>query len=326
MNKAEYVDNLITEQKAAGTDLQTVAWNAALACVGWAYVFGAVGEYCDIDNRRSYYAKKGAEHPTIKTACQIMMEKKSSCAGCKYFPGGKTRFFDCRGFTRWILKKVYGWTLQGSGCTSQWNNADNWTAKGAISDGIPADTLVCLFVKKGSTMEHTGFGFNNETVECSSGVQHFTSRKAKWTHWGLPKCVSGEVPTPTPTPTPTPDKRPTLRRGDKGVYVIELQNDLVRLGYGIGPCGVDGDYGRATAAAVSEFQLQHTDAQGNRLTVDGVCGPKTWAAIDAALAAMDTPPSEATYSVIISGLDLTQAQKLVENYPGARVVEGSAGA
>ena len=62
---------------------------------------------------------------------------------------------------------------------------------------MPADTLVCLFVKKGAKMEHTGFGLNNETIECSNGVQHFTTRNKKWTHWGLPACVEGGV-TPVP--------------------------------------------------------------------------------------------------------------------------------
>jgi hypothetical protein len=33
MNSAEYVDKLIADQKAAGTDPQQICWNAALACV-----------------------------------------------------------------------------------------------------------------------------------------------------------------------------------------------------------------------------------------------------------------------------------------------------
>ena len=96
----------------------------------------------------------------------------------------------------------------GAGATSQWNTASNWKAKGAI-DTMPKDTLVCLFVydKKKNNMSHTGFGFNNETVECSSGVQYFSKRNKKWTHWGIPACEE-DTPTPTPTPpepTPEPD-------------------------------------------------------------------------------------------------------------------------
>ena len=322
MNTAEYVANLIADQKAAGTDLQTVSWNAALACVGWPYIFGDRGELCTPAHRR---AKASDAHPTIKSACKNFNGDASGCTGCKWFPGGKrVRAFDCRGFTYWILLQVYGWKLMGTGATSQWNDADNWTDKGEIST-MPKDTLCCLFVQKGKTMEHTGFGLNNETIECSAGVQHFTSRKAKWTHWGVPKCISGSVtptpaPTPEPTPTPTPGKHPTLRRGDKVADVVELQTDLVKLGYGIGPCGIDGDYGAATQAAVRQFQYDH------KLTIDGICGPKTWAAIDQAIADLDRDPSTVTYSVIIRGLDKTQAEAIVKAYPNAEIIEGGAGA
>ena len=40
-------------------------------------------------------------------------------------------------------------------------------------------------------MEHTGWGLNDETVECSNGVQHFTKRNKKWTHWALPRGLYG---------------------------------------------------------------------------------------------------------------------------------------
>ena len=310
MNTAEYVDSLITTQKAEGRTGQEIAWNAALACVGWPYVFGARGEYCTVATRKKYYRD---DHPTIKTACKAY--DGGSCSGCKWFPGGKkVRCFDCRGFTYWVLLTVFGWKLMGTGATAQWNNADNWKVKGAIADGIPADTLVCLFVQKGKTMEHTGFGFNNETVECSAGVQHFTQRKAKWTHWGVPACLEGEIPVPTPTPAPSGHK--TLRRGDKGPAVVELQTDLTRLGYGLGPCGIDGDYGKATKAAVEQLQLKHG------LVVDGICGPKTWVAIDQDLAALDQPAPIITYTVTIPDLSMEDARKLCDQYPKALISEG----
>ena len=311
MNAAEYVDSLITTQKAEGRSGQEIAWNAALACVGWPYVFGARGEYCTVATRKKYYRD---DHPTIKTACKAY--DGGSCSGCKWFPGGKkVRCFDCRGFTYWVLLQVFGWKLMGTGATAQWNNADNWKVKGAIADGIPADTLVCLFVQKGKTMEHTGFGFNDETVECSAGVQHFTQRKAKWTHWGVPACLEGDIPVPTPTPAPSGHK--TLRRGDKGPAVVELQTDLTRLGYGLGPCGIDGDYGKATKAAVEQLQLKHG------LVVDGICGPKTWVAIDQDLAALDQPAPIITYTVTIPGLSMEDARKLCDQYPKAVISEGS---
>ena len=319
MNTAQQVADLITQLKASGIPLAEAAWKTALACVGWPYIFGDRGEYCTPAHRRAAYSSKGAEHPTIKTKCKNF-EGAGSCSGCTFYPGGKTRAFDCRGFTYWVLLQIYGWKLMGAGATSQWNTAANWKAKGTVAGGLPADTLVCLFVQKGKTMEHTGFGLNNETIECSNGVQHFTQRKAKWTHWGVPACVDGTIPTPTPEPTPTPSTKPTLRRGDKGPYVVDMQTKLNRLGYDLGPCGIDGDFGRATEKAVKAFQGDHG------LKVDGICGPTTWAALDAAVAALTVPESSVTtYTVSIPGLDLTQAQKLVEAYPGAEIVKGEDG-
>jgi hypothetical protein len=303
MNSAEYVSNQIAEMKLSGIPLSEAAWKTALLCVGWAYVFGARGEYCSPANRRSYYKSKGDEHPTIKTACKGF--DSGNCSGCKWYPSGKrTRFFDCRGFTYWVLLQVYGWKLMGAGATSQWNNADNWKAKGTI-DTMPKDTLCCLFVQKGKTMSHTGFGLNNETVECSSGVQHFTTRNKKWTHWGVPACIDD---TPTPTPEPTPDKKPTLKRGSKGEYVTLAQTELINKGYSCGSFGADGEFGAATEAAVKKFQ------KDNGLTVDGIIGEKTWAALDQ----QETPTK---YTVVIPHLSNSQADALIRQYPDATKTE-----
>lgn len=302
MNTAKIVDQMIDEQKASGAPLQEVAWNIAKACIGWPYVFGAVGEYCDPENRRSYYNSHGADHPTIKSKCKNF-SGTGSCSGCQFYPGGRTRFYDCRGFTRWVLKKVFGWVLQGGGCTSQWNTASNWTAKGRIADGVPENTLVCLFYSKDGkekTWEHTGFGWNNETCECSVGVQYFPTRNKKWTHWAIPACVGGEAP-------PGPVTKPTLRRGDKGEYVTLLQTKLVTRGYDIGSYGVDGAFGRATEAAVKSFQ---TDSG---LASDGICGPKTWDALD------DVAPT--LYTVTVPRLTKSKAEELCRTYVGAVMTE-----
>jgi hypothetical protein len=294
MNSAEYVNKQIAEMKASGLALSLVAWNAALLCVGWPYVFGARWQYCTPANRRARYSD---EHPTIKTACQNYKGSSSEgCAGCKWLPGGKyTRINDCRGFTYGILKAVYGWELVGAGCTSQWNTEANWKAKGTI-DGMPVDTLVCLFVQKGKKMEHTGFGFNDETVECSSGVQHFTKRNKKWTHWGIPACVEGD--------TPQPATKPTLRRGDKGAYVTLAQTELINKGYSCGKTGADGDFGKNTEAAVKAFQQDHG------LTVDGIIGPATWSALDGSEPAI-------RYTVTVPGLTASQADALIKQFPNA---------
>jgi N-acetylmuramoyl-L-alanine amidase len=53
-----------------------------------------------------------------------------------------------------------------------------------------------------------------------------------------------------------------------------MQGALDKLGYSLGPCGVDGVYGRATKKAVAAFQ------KDKGLTVDGIAGSKTIAEIE----------------------------------------------
>ena len=278
MKSARAVDEQLTKLKASGLSLMVIAWKIALMCVGWAYVYAARGEKCTPGNRRAFYS---ASHPTIKSKCKNF-DGSGSCKGCKWYPDNeRTLIFDCRGFTYWVLYKVFGWKLKGAGATSQWNTSSNWSSKGKIST-IPNDTLVCLFVQdknNKSKMSHTGLGYKGETVECSSGVQHFTKRNKKWTHWALPVCVDGSTPSPPdPEPTPTPEKKkPTIRRGSSGKYVKECQNDLISLGYDVGKTGADGKFGKNTEKAVKEFQ------KAKKLAVDGIVGAKTWAALDKAI-------------------------------------------
>ena len=201
MNTAKYVDEQIPLLKSSGIPLSEAVWQLALMCVGWPYVFGAWGAYCTPEERRKRYSDS---HPTIKSACQVLRDNdpKPSCAGCKWYPENqRVRCYDCRGFTDWCLKQ-FGIDLAGEGCTSQWNNEKNWQAKGYVKDGIQADTLVCLFYEKKDEpkkMAHTGFGYNGETVECSSGVQHKTAIDKKWTRWAVPAGITDQ-PEPVPVP------------------------------------------------------------------------------------------------------------------------------
>lgn len=67
-------------------------------------------------------------------------------------------------------------------------------------------------------------------------------------------------------------KRPVLRSGDRGAFVIDLQAQLAMLGYTLGKR--DGIMGARTVAAVVAFQ---TD---NGLVADGIVGDRTWAALE----------------------------------------------
>jgi putative chitinase len=69
------------------------------------------------------------------------------------------------------------------------------------------------------------------------------------------------------------ETRPVLQRGSKGDAVMELQSVLRDLNFAV---TVDGDFGPGTEVAVTRFQSEH------QLTPDGLVGPQTWAALDAA--------------------------------------------
>jgi peptidoglycan hydrolase-like protein with peptidoglycan-binding domain len=63
---------------------------------------------------------------------------------------------------------------------------------------------------------------------------------------------------------------PTLRQGDSGDAVTELQQLLNAKGINI---AIDGVFGAATRAAVVQFQQQ------NSLVADGIVGTQTWQAL-----------------------------------------------
>ena len=85
---------------------------------------------------------------------------------------------------------------------------------------------------------------------------------------------AGTTATPATTTSASGTSRPTLREGSKGNDVKDMQGMLVSAGGDLGKWGADGSFGPATLAAVRAFQT------ANGLSVDGVVGPKTWAALE----------------------------------------------
>lgn len=63
-----------------------------------------------------------------------------------------------------------------------------------------------------------------------------------------------------------------IRRGDQGADVKWMQERLANLGY-LRKSEIDGDFGKVTFGALLAFQFD------SKLEVDGICGPKTAAAL-----------------------------------------------
>lgn len=275
MNTASKVSTLMSQWKTEGLAKDVFVRKLANACIGWSYVFGGLGELCTPTNRRSYYNAK--KKPTIKSKCKNF-EGSGSCSGCRWYPGGTTRFFDCRGFTRWLFKQV-GIIIKGGGATSQYNDNSNWAEKGPIEQ-MPRDKVCCTFRYDSGTgkMEHTLlYDGEGNYIHDSGEVKKTAISRYKATHYAIPKGLYDESAYPvTPSEPSTPDKPsssenqyPTIRRGDRGTAVKKCQSLLntkfsARL-------EVDGIFGPATEKAVKDFQRR------NNLTVDGIVGPRTWA-------------------------------------------------
>ena len=90
-----------------------------------------------------------------------------------------------------------------------------------------------------------------------------------------PAAATPATPTTSDSPksdTNTGASKQTVRKGDKGAAVKELQTKLAAKGY-LRKTEIDGDFGKITLGALLAYQFE------NSLEVDGVCGPKTWASL-----------------------------------------------
>ncbi len=104
--------------------------------------------------------------------------------------------FDCASFVRFALKEV-GITFC-SGASSQWHKqSGKWAQKGTI-DTLPKDKVVILYRATSSTvMQHTGIytgdGYFIDARGSASGVIRSKISSYKWTHWGIPVGLEGNI-------------------------------------------------------------------------------------------------------------------------------------
>lgn len=303
MNSYKKVDQLVTGWKNEGLSKEQIIVNCAEAELSWPYVWGAVGAQCT-PGKREVYASRDAcpdgEKKVIRSSCPVLSGKQGNCNGCQYFPDGECVLIDdCQGFVKQVMSRV-GISFTGGGCTSMWNTASNWKQKGSINE-MP-NVVCCVFYNKGKIMEHIGIHIGNgKIIHCSGTVKYGSTDEKMWTHYAIPVGLEGGD-------EPMPVLKPTLRKGSTGVYVVECQNDLIRLGYDLSPYGADSKFGNKTEAAVKAFQKDHG------LYVDGVVGPMTWDALDS------SDPAK-LYTVSIPHLTYFKAEALVNQYPGASMVE-----
>ena len=224
---------------------------------------------------------------------------------------------DCSGLFRWAFNEYKLYIAHGSNTIwKSYCSAKGSLSAGKRSDGKTLQPGTAVFTDKNGDKTHIGlFIGGGKVIEASgvdAGVCMSNVSASKWKCWGELKNVSYEH-----EDSGFPDQsvwHPTVRRGSKGEDVKYVQTMLYRLGYNLGSYGIDGDFGRATEAAVKEFQRDH------KLNQDGIVGPLTYEALEKAVASLE-PSVEKKYTVCIRRLDKAQADELKNKYPGATVTE-----
>ena len=229
----------------------------------WGYIWGTAGE--------KWTAEKQKELEKTTDANRAQGRQY----GSKWIGH---RVADCSGLFSWAFRQLGGSIYHGSDTMYR----KYCVNKGELSKGKRTDrgTLkpgTAVFVWNGSSYSHVGlYAGNGIVIEAMSTLKGVTTTKVtagKWTHWGEVTGVDyagDNAELRMQNAELNAENRLTIRRGSKGETVAEMQGVLERLGYDLGSCGVDGDFGRMTEKAVKAFQKDHG------LKTDGICGPKTW--------------------------------------------------
>ena len=274
MYTASYITSELARMKATGTSRPDIIRATAEMCLGWQYVYASQGQDCTPSWRSSRipYCPSQKYVDMINTNCPVLSGKQPACDGCDFVD---TDVFDCAGF---VLSEMQlaGVPFYGQGASTQWNTPSNWAARGTI-DTMPKNLVCAVYKQKDGKMSHAGLSMGDGSggvIHCSTTVKrgNVNTDRPAWTHWGIPRGLySIEELRAAGIEVREDDNMPTLRRGNQGEAVEELQALLnAKFGFSL---EIDGNFGKATETAVKEFQKK------NGLTADGVVGKKTWAAL-----------------------------------------------
>ena len=261
----------------------------------WGYIWGAAGQLCTQAKQDS-----ATRDMTVKYGQKWVGHYVA----------------DCSGLFTWAFKQLGGYMYHGSNTMfKKYCVATGELKKGQRTDGEKLKPGTAVFTGTKDDHGHVGLYIGGGWVIEAKGTQYGVVRssiaESKWTWWGELKGVDyGTSKTgengPIQASQPSVDKShlPTLRRGDKGEKVREMQRLLIDRGYALPKYGADGDFGAETESAVKHFQRDWD------LTQDGVCGEKTWERL---LTTLDKPKH---YTVTLTNLSKSEADDLVKKYNG----------
>lgn len=262
----------------------------ATACVDVAknyktlYVMGCFGAPMTASNKARYIQAQSYNQKADRTA-------KINAASADTFG------FDCVCLIKGLLwgwngstGKIYGGAAYGSNGVPDIGTEQIIQVCKNVSTNFSSIAVGELLWMKGHVGIYIGDGL---AVECTPAwkncVQitavHNIGQKSgyngrSWTKHGKLPYVTYEaseeseavkVPAASTATVESVSALPQLSVGSKGATVEALQILLIGNDCSCGECGVDGDFGSGTKAAVVKYQSQ------NGLEDDGVVGPKTWA-------------------------------------------------
>lgn len=208
-----------------------------------------------------------------------------------WYNGAKNGFAWCDIFYDWLFYKCFGTQLgrqmicqpthsAGAGCLY---SAQYYKSAGRFGTSNPQPGDQIFFTYNPGEYSHTGIVEKVENGVITTIEGNTSDKVARKTYptyssviagYGRPNWSLVENTPVTSSPVDfvnegNIDPYVMLRKGSVGEDVRKIQEQLIRLGYGVGPDGADGEFGANTEKAVIQFQMQ------NGLEIDGVVGNET---------------------------------------------------
>lgn len=245
------------------------------------YIMGATGQDPKKWSKTSWWFAQYDPNSSSKGSSASSANHKKAL----YWRENAERVWDCNGLAEGFYKDKTGIDIN----TKARYNYAGWCGKKG-SGKIPTEYRqagVAVFSgKTAATITHVGYllepvnagnpagdWYVGEARGVSYGVVKTKLNSRNWNFWGVMDKYFEYEDTEPDLGYGLGDR--TLKKGIEGADVEELQEKLIALGYKLPKYGADGDFGTETENAVKEFQ------QANGLTVDGIVGKATFAALEA---------------------------------------------
>lgn len=209
------------------------------------------------------------------------------------------RVWDCNGMAEGLYKDFSGTDIN----TKARYNYANWCdprGTGIIPVKYRVPGAAVFWGAKASTITHvayltepvdpanpSGDWYMIEARGVTYGVVKTRLLSRKPQYWGLMTKYFSYGDAPAPKEYKLGDR--TLRKGDSGSDVMELQASLIQIGFDCGKYGTDGEFGKDTEKALKAFQTSMC------IEVDGIFGKESFAKLQEVL---KRDPSERKVMII----------------------------